>query len=213
MEGYEKLISGLVLFMVLHIISVMYILREKMLSAMGLFKYRLLHSIGSVLGLFLIVSGYSTNPREDLYILGEWSQKAPIYLMPIALIFLVGSRPISDIRRITRHPMLWAIVLWSCGHLLANGDKASVMLFGSFLIYGLLAMKLSDDKLAKSAPNDWEKIKSTTSVLPFVAIFQGRVDKPRGDLGLKAVIGGLFLYSMLLWFHGYFTGVSLIKLL
>lgn len=41
---------------------------------------------------------------------------------------------------ITAHPMLWGISAWATGHLLANGDKASVMLFGSFLIYSLFDM-------------------------------------------------------------------------
>lgn len=212
MVGFEILISGLVLFMFLHILSGTHEARESIVSKTGLLAYRLIHSIGSVVGLILIVRGYSANPKVELYALQGWAQTAPIFIMPVALIFLVGSRPSSDIGRFTRHPMLWAIVLWSAAHLLANGDKASVMLFGSFLVYGLLAMKLADVKKAKSNPEAWEKIKQHTSVIPFVALLQGRAEPARGDYGLKAVIGGLFLYSLLLWLHSYFTGVALIML-
>ncbi len=212
MAGYEVLIWGIALFMGIHIAAGIYEIREKMVGVLGMPIFRIIHSVGSVLGFVLIVNGFSQNPKEDIYVLADWSQKAPIYLMPIALVFLVGSRPKSDISRITRHPMMWAVVLWSFAHLLANGDKASVMLFASFLIYGFFAMMLSDNKKSKSDPAEWERIKAHTSFIPFLALLQGRAEKPRHDHGLKAVIGGLFLYSLLLWFHGYFTGVSLIVL-
>lgn len=34
---------------------------------------------------------------------------------------------------ITRHPFLWGVTLWSGFHLVANGDEASIILFGCFL--------------------------------------------------------------------------------
>jgi uncharacterized membrane protein len=51
------------------------------------------------------------------------------------MILLVAAYVPSRIRSATRHPMLIAIKLWAVSHLLANGDLASVMLFGSFLIF------------------------------------------------------------------------------
>ena len=33
------------------------------------------------------------------------------------------------------HPMLAALMIWAFAHLLTNGDLASVLLFGSFLVY------------------------------------------------------------------------------
>ena len=46
----------------------------------------------------------------------------------------------SNVKRFTRHPMLWGIALWSGVHLTANGDLAEVLLFGAFFIYALFAM-------------------------------------------------------------------------
>jgi uncharacterized membrane protein len=34
--------------------------------------------------------------------------------------------------------MLWAVVVWSLGHLLANGSLADLVLFGAFLAWSLL---------------------------------------------------------------------------
>src|SRR5207237_9931849 len=36
--------------------------------------------------------------------------------------------------RVTRHPFLWGVALWSLVHLIMNGDLASVILFGSLLL-------------------------------------------------------------------------------
>ena len=39
----------------------------------------------------------------------------------------------SRIRSAVGHPMLTALMIWAFAHLLANGDLASVLLFGSLL--------------------------------------------------------------------------------
>ena len=43
-----------------------------------------------------------------------------------------------------RHPLLWALFLWSGAHLLVNGDLTHVILFGAFAIFCLMGMGLLD---------------------------------------------------------------------
>jgi uncharacterized membrane protein len=57
-----------------------------------------------------------------------------------AFILLVAFLLPTNIKRFTRHSMLWAFTLWASAHLVANGDLASVMLFGTFAGYSLFAM-------------------------------------------------------------------------
>ncbi|MEL6751250.1 MAG: NnrU family protein [Pseudomonadota bacterium] len=38
-------------------------------------------------------------------------------------------------KRLTQHPMLWGVLIWSASHLLNNADGASVLLFGAFLVW------------------------------------------------------------------------------
>jgi uncharacterized membrane protein len=38
---------------------------------------------------------------------------------------------------ITHHPMLWSVMLWSVGHLIANGSAADLVLFGAFLVWSV----------------------------------------------------------------------------
>jgi uncharacterized membrane protein len=66
-----------------------------------------------------------------------WTRHITLALMLPAMIFLVAAQIPSRIRNAVRHPMLLAIKLWALGHLLANGDVASLLLFGSFLAYAV----------------------------------------------------------------------------
>jgi len=129
--------------------------------------------------------------------------------MPVALTLMARAHMSKDVKRWTRHPMLWGIFLWSLAHLFANGDQASVMLFGSFLFYSIFSMVLSDDKLAKTDPEHWAEIKATTSLIPLLALLQGRAKPPEGDRGFKAFFAGIVAFMGLVWAHQYFTGVPL----
>jgi uncharacterized membrane protein len=43
----------------------------------------------------------------------------------------MADAPARGIQRVTRHPFLWGVAVWAFVHLIANGDVASLMLFGS----------------------------------------------------------------------------------
>lgn len=45
---------------------------------------------------------------------------------------------------LTRHPVLWALAVWSGGHVVPNGDLAHLMLFGVFAGLSLLGMGALD---------------------------------------------------------------------
>ena len=68
-----------------------------------------------------------------------WTRHTALLLMLFSLI-LLGAYGLkkSHIAVAVHHPMLWAVVLWSVAHLLANGSAADVVLFGAFLAWALL---------------------------------------------------------------------------
>ena len=47
-------------------------------------------------------------------------------------------RPIGFIKKAVKHPMLAAVKVWALAHLLVNWDLASLILFGSFLVFGVI---------------------------------------------------------------------------
>ena len=54
-----------------------------------------------------------------------------------AFIFLVAAYVPGEIKAKLKHPFLVAIKTWALAHLIANGDLASIVLFGSFLAYAV----------------------------------------------------------------------------
>ena len=44
---------------------------------------------------------------------------------------LAQVEPARGVLRITRHPFLWGVAFWAAGHLLVNGERFAVMLFGA----------------------------------------------------------------------------------
>jgi uncharacterized membrane protein len=76
--------------------------------------------------------------------------------------------------RITRHPFLWGVAIWAGGHLLVNGDLASIVLFGALLILALFGTASIDAKRRRALGAKWEAFAAQTSNVPFAAIAQGR---------------------------------------
>ena len=54
-----------------------------------------------------------------------------------AFIFIVAAYVPGQIKEKLKHPFLVAIKTWALAHLIANGDLASIILFGSFLAYAV----------------------------------------------------------------------------
>lgn len=134
-------IIGLVIFFGVHVFSAIRSraagrdLREKM----GYGPFMGLYSGLSLIGFVLIVYGFGAARGAGLlYTPPTWAQHLNLLLMIPALILLVASQlPAGYIKKATKHPMLVAVKIWAVGHLLANGEVNSVILFGSFLAYAV----------------------------------------------------------------------------
>ena len=130
-------LTGLVIFFGLHFYSaVRSRAPEKDLKTrLGYGPYMGLYSLISLIGLVLIVYGFGgARSAGVLYTPPTWMAHINLVLTLPAMILLVASQvPAGRIKKATKHPMLLAIKLWALGHLLANGEVNSVILFGSFL--------------------------------------------------------------------------------
>lgn len=64
-------------------------------------------------------------------------------LLMLAAFFIFGtSMTKGRLRGWTRHPMLISVKVWAVAHLLVNGDLASILLFGSMLIWAGVTVML-----------------------------------------------------------------------
>jgi uncharacterized membrane protein len=136
------LIVGCVLFFSVHLVPTQRELRAGFVARFGETPYRIAFSVISAIGLALIVIGYgklqglaSKNP--ELWSPPVWSRHLAFVLMVPSLVLLAAAYIPSRIRALVGHPMLTAVKIWAFAHLLANGDLASLVLFGSFLSYAV----------------------------------------------------------------------------
>jgi uncharacterized membrane protein len=189
------LIGGLALFFIVHLVPMLPSLRAGLVERLGAGPYRGLFSLASIAGLVLIVLGYGQvqglgRGNPELWIPPMWIKHVVLLLMIPAMILLVAAYVPSRIRSAVRHPMLAALTIWAFAHLLANGDLASLLLFGSFLAFAVI-----------------DRISVTTRASP------GPLGSAKGGaLHDMAVIAlGLALYLLILfWGHARVTGVPLL---
>lgn len=85
-----------------------------------------------------------------------------------------GVTKIDGVLRITRHPFLWGVAIWSGFHMIATGTLASLIFFATFFVLALLGTHAIDIKMQRKRPREWQAISAQTSNLPFGAIAAGR---------------------------------------
>ena len=187
------LILGLVVFLGVHAFTMARGPRAALIQRLGAGGYKGLYSLVSLAGFVLLIYGYGS-ARAQGYI-QIWSPPpflahVTALLMVFAFIAVVAfNGPNGKIKSTLKHPLLAAVKAWSLGHLLVNGDLASMLLFGSFLAWAVIArisIKSRADEV-EPAPAPW-----------------GRAD-------LVAVVLGIVLAVVfMIWLHPLLIGVPAI---
>lgn len=136
------LITGLILFLGIHSVRIIAPgWRESQIAARGDGPWKGIYSVVSIIGLIVLIYGYSVARGSTVQIFDppEWSRGLLMAAMPISLLLLMAAdfRP-GYIKKALRHPMLLGVLIWSGCHLLANGDSASLLLFGGFLVWAVI---------------------------------------------------------------------------
>jgi uncharacterized membrane protein len=139
------LICGLVLFLGCHSLRVgPASLRDGLVQRLGAGGFKGLYSIVSLIGFALIIWGYSQARLSPAVI---WlppvaTRHIAVLLMLPALILMVATYiPANVIKAKLHHPMVLSVKVWALAHLLSNGNLADILLFGSFLIWAVLAFR------------------------------------------------------------------------
>ena len=114
---------------------------------------------------------------------------------------------VRGVLTVTRHPFLNAVGLWALAHLAANGDLASVLLFGGMALLAYAGMPALDAKMQRRVASAWGPVALTTSCVPFLAAAQGRVRIDWRGIALWRPALGLVLWAALYALHPYFAGV------
>lgn len=115
---------------------------------------------------------------------------------------------VKGILAVTRHPFLWGVVIWSGMHLALNGDEASVILFGAFLVLSLLGPLSIDAKRKRKMGAEWDSFAARTSNVPFAAVLSGRAKLNWSELLDWRMAVAVALFAVVLFGHARIIGVS-----
>jgi uncharacterized membrane protein len=110
--------------------------------------------------------------------------------------------------RITRHPFLWGVALWALGHLLVNGERASIVLFGAMLLLALFGTASIDAKRKRALGATWDTFAAQTSNVPFAAIASGRQTLSLSEIGWWRIVLAIVVWAILTWSHPILFGVA-----
>jgi len=217
MNPFAQLLLASMAFLATHFVSSTP-LRARLIGAIGEKAYLGSYSVAAVATLVWMSLAYYRAPYVTLwYVPGL--RYAPLVLMPFALVLIVcglltrnpavvgqehlleADSPARGMLRVTRHPMMWGVALWAAAHLLARGDGAAAVFFGTFLVLALCGTALSDRRKALALGERWRRFAAATSHVPFAAIATGRNAFEPAEIGWGKPALGLALYAALLFLH------------
>lgn len=185
------LILGLVVFLGIHSVRMIAPgFRDGIIETRGEGTWKGIYTVLSIIGLVLLVYGYGAAREDNVFFYSSptWMNHLQLLLMIPAMILLIASQgPVGRIKKAVKNPMLIGVKIWAIGHLLVNGDLASWLLFGTFLVWAVLLV-ISTNKRGHNFPDQ---------------------TKPMADI-VPIVVGLLVWAAFAFWLHEWLIGVPVI---
>ena len=226
----NMLIAAAAVFLGIHFLISGTRVRDAITGTIGEGPYLGLFSLASVATLAWLIYAYNSAQRTGddqlLYDLGVGVHHLGIPIVLLA--FLIGvpgllspnptsvrqegaaakAETVRGILRVTRHPFLWGVFLWSAVHLSVNGDRDSVILFGALLLLSFFGTFTIDAKRKRKLGAAWNEFAAKTSNVPFVAILTGRNTFSAREYFDWRFLVALVLFVGILFSHARLFGVS-----
>ena len=223
------LIAAAAVFLALHLVVAGTRLRDVITGVIGERAYLGLFSIASLVGIVWLAVSYNGATSQGsvvLWDLGPGVSHLGIIVVAVAFLFgvsgLLTPNPtsigqesvagregaVTGVLRITRHPFLWSVALWAAFHLAANGDAASVVFFGTFLVLAVSGTFSIDVKRRRKMGPGWDGFARQTSNIPFGAILAGRNSLRLGELMTFRQLAALGAFVAVLFVHAWLFSAS-----
>jgi uncharacterized membrane protein len=182
------LILGILVFIGVHLLPTFVPVRQRLIGRIGIGAYKGLFSIISLAGFVLLIVGKASADFVPVWTPPAGSRHAALAVMPFALILLFAAYLPSNIKRFTPNPMLWGVTLWATVHLLANGDLASIILFGALGAFALFDIVSANARGVTQSAKKYPMIKDAA-----------------------VIAAGFIAYGALLFLHPYLFGVRVLS--
>jgi len=168
-----QLILGLILFLGAHSVRIWADgWRNQTIEAYGEKTFKGVHALVSLLGFYLLIVGYGEARLETVALWNPpvFTKHISILLMLFSSILLMAAYvPRNHLKMRLGHPMVLSVKVWALSHLLANGNLADLLLFGSFLMWAVLNFRSARARdrvlLAENQSTDQPKMLATLITL------------------------------------------------
>ena len=136
------LIIGVLLWSAVHLYPSVFPSRRNLLIERLGNKYSAVFALCIVFSILLIVLGWRSTTPYPIYDTPSWGRHLNMLTMffTIMLLGAGSSKGISRIKQYIRHPMLTGVIVWGIGHLFANGDIRSAILFGGMTVWAVVSL-------------------------------------------------------------------------
>lgn len=179
---------GVLLTALMHLVAAVPSMKSRLKGLVGEKAYGPVFGIASLIGIAIIVLGWRASGFVPVYDPPEWGRHANYLLTLVGFVCLGIFIFRGRLRQKLRFPMALAVIFWAVGHLLANGDLASLILFGGFLAYALAHIAIGTANGVKPSP------------------------EVRGGHDLVSILIGIALYGVVVQLHGALFGVHVFQL-
>ena len=177
---------GVVMWAAVHLFaSIFPDLRERLIDAIGAGPYKGVFAADIAISLVLIIWGYRSADWVYVYDPPSWGIHLNNLLMLFAIyLFGVGGAR-GWLATMLRHPQLTGVIVWAAAHLLANGDQASVILFGGMAVWAVAEIVIINRKTGAWSPPE-----------------------PAGMAAeIKLAVITLVIFAVIIFAHGWLLGV------
>ena len=185
------LILGLLIWSVVHLFpSLAPNARKALISKLGEIPYQGLFAACIFLGLGMIILGWRSMVPSHIYLPDPAFRHFAMLLVVFGFILMAAANfSTTRVKLFIRHPQLSGVMLWAIGHMLANGDSRSLLLFSAIAVWTIVSMIAINRR-----DSAWQK---PQSVMPLYKEFM-------------IVIVGVVLAAAVVRFHVYLSGIPLI---
>ncbi|HXV29691.1 MAG TPA: NnrU family protein [Sinorhizobium sp.] len=205
-----EFLLALFVFLLLHSVPAMPAVRERLINRLGRAAYFSLYSLVSILVLGWVFYAALWVDYISLWEPAAWQAWVTLVAAPVGVFLVLAGlfsvNPLSaSVRQgkepgavvaITRHPVLWGFAIWALGHLVANGDLRSLILFGGFALFALGSIPMLEKRARRRLGEVWQRQAAATSILPFAAVLSRR-SRLSGDAPLA--LAALATAVLTLW--------------
>lgn len=210
---------ALAAFFASHAVPAIPAVKSRLKAAFGPVGYSAVFGTLSLAVLVWVIVAAGQAPYVEVWPHYPWMRWAANVVMPFALLILTLAagqpNPLSfggrktgfdaarpGIAGFARHPLLWALFLWSAAHLLVNGDLAHVILFAAFAVFCVMGMGMLDRRRMRELGRaEWSRLAANTSNIPRPWLLPSAMSLPR-------LLAFTAIWAAVLAAHPHVIGVS-----